>query len=571
MPQDAFTLRFLCDELNTVFVGGKVNRITAPENDVMFFTVYTGSGTKKFFIDVNPSAPRIGVGGNEGKGNDASNFCMLVRKHLLSATVQKISLVGFDRIVKIDFLTSPEFFDSKEVVMYVELMGRYSNMVLTENGKILGGNRGINMFDDGVRPLFVGKEYVFPPVGDKKIPLDEALYDYFKSYDGDENGLSSFVVSGVQGVAKSTADELVTEYYKSTSVYDAVGFCDFLKTFLYKSEKNPCVEVTDGTIKDVYVFPYASAKGELICFDKLYLAEEYYFETRRNKLKFDRLKERINGTVAAAIKKANKKLNIVASKEKEAACAEQNKKFGELVLSNIYKIKQGDESCAVFDYYDEKEIVITLDKKSTPAENAEKYYKRYNKLKRTAAALVPQREQLVGELNYLKSVADFASSAEDYEVLDGIREELEEYGLLKKAARPAKTKKVYGYRCYEVDGYTVKVGRNNKENEEVTFSAAPDDVWLHVKDYPSSHVVISTGGKGVSDEVLKIAAEICAYGSTARGGGKIEVVYTKRANVKKQRGKKIGSVTYTDYSSIFVVAAKHDELLKNGDGSLFDK
>lgn len=571
MPQDAFTLGYLCEELNTVLAGGKVNRITAPENDVMFFTVYTGSGTKKFFIDVNPSAPRIGLGGNEVKGNDASNFCMLARKHLLSATLQRISLVGFDRIVKIDFLTSPEFFDSKEVVLYVELMGRYSNIVLTEGGKILGGNRGINMFDDGVRPLFVGKEYVFPPVGDKKVPSDESLYDYFRSYKGDEDGLAAFVVSGVQGVAKTTAEELVTEYYKTAKVYDPVKFCEFLKIFLYRSEKNPCVEIFNGAAKDVYVFPYAQAQGELVYFDKLYLAEEYFFETRKSKLKFDRLKERINGAVTAALKKANKKLNIVAAKEKEAAGAEQNKKLGELILANIYKIKQGDESCAAFDYYDEKEIVVPLDKRLSPSENAEKYYKRYNKLKRTAEALVPQKEQLFGELNYLKSVADFASTAEDYEVLDGIREELEEYGLLKKAACRAKTKKVYAYRCYEVSGYTVKAGRNNKENEEVTFSAAPDDVWLHVKDYPSSHVVISASGRAVPDDVLKIAAEICAYGSTARNGGKTEVAYTKRANVKKQRGKKSGAVTYTDYSSIFAVAEKHDELLKNSDGRLFDK
>ena len=180
MPQDAFTLRFLCEELNSIFSGGKVNRIIQPNADEMIMTVYTGKRTEKLFISVNPASPRMGVTNTERESPlTAPNFCMLLRKHLLSATLESIELVGFDRIVKIDFMPSAEFFDSVRKTLYVELMGRYSNIILTENGRILGGNRGINMFDNGVRPLIVGKPYVFPPVGDKRLPSDKELVGLF--------------------------------------------------------------------------------------------------------------------------------------------------------------------------------------------------------------------------------------------------------------------------------------------------------------------------------------------------------------------------------------------------------
>ena len=180
MPQDAFTLRYLCQELDKLFTGGKINRIIQPSNDEVVFTVYTGGRTQKLLLDVNPASPRIAVIERDKESPlTAPNFCMLLRKHLLSSTITGINLIGFDRIVRIDFLTSDEFKDSAKKTLYVELMGRYSNVILTEDGKILGGNRGINMFDNGVRPLIVGHPYVFPPVGDKKLPTDTALIEIF--------------------------------------------------------------------------------------------------------------------------------------------------------------------------------------------------------------------------------------------------------------------------------------------------------------------------------------------------------------------------------------------------------
>ena len=228
MPQDAYTLRPLCLELNTLFKGAKVNKIVVPDNDEIIFTLFTGKKTLKLLVSVNPGAPRIGVTEIDKEGLlTATNFCMLLRKHLLSARIKEISLVGYDRIVKIVLSNSAEFFDEKEYVLFIELMGRYSNVILTENGKVLGGNRGINMFDDGVRPLIVGKPYVFPPDNGKLVPLDAKILDKLKEYSG--NDYAKFITENVQGIATSSATELVHCYLKKTDdkIKDLAKFCQY--------------------------------------------------------------------------------------------------------------------------------------------------------------------------------------------------------------------------------------------------------------------------------------------------------------------------------------------------------
>ena len=280
MPQDAFTLRYLCEELNLIFAGGKVNRVTQPTNDQLILTIYTGKKTEKLLLDVNPASPRMGVVREEKESPlTAPNFCMLMRKHLLSSTLQSISLIGFDRIVKIDFLTSAEFSDSVLKTVYVELMGRYSNVILTENGKILGGNRGINMFDNGVRPLIVSKPYVFPSTNNKRLPTDVQLIEIFNTCE--TNQIAECISSNVQGIAVSTAKEIEQGFLSS---YNGENFgeklFDYLNFYVYNTTKQPCIISVDGQVKDVCVYPYKHLAGEVEKFDFLYLAEQSFFERK---------------------------------------------------------------------------------------------------------------------------------------------------------------------------------------------------------------------------------------------------------------------------------------------------
>ncbi len=572
MPQDAFTLKYLCDQLNSIFAGGKVNKIIQPNGDKVALTVYTGKCTTRLLIDVNPSSPRIGVISSEIPSPlTAPNFCMLLRKHLLSATLDGIKLVGFDRIVKIDFTSSSEFFDSVQKTLYVELMGRYSNIILTENGKILGGNRGINMFDDGVRPLIVGQKYVFPPVGNKKEPCDQSLVDYFTNCSGDT---VEYICQGVQGLAKSTAGQMVKEYF------DVVGeensseniaknpseFCAFMREFLYNSTVKPCVLMEDGEVKDFLVKPYDVIKGELRYFDDLISAEDFYYENKVALKRFKDAKERVTNLTNTAVKKAKKRLTAILAKEKDALSADQNKLMGELILANAYKIKSGAESVVLENYYDDyKPVTVLLDKNLSPTQNAERYYKKYNKQKRTLNALAPQKEQAQAELNYFLSVLEESTLCESYEDALAVLSELESAGVVKSQNQPKKKKREDAdFREYSVLGFTVKVGRNNVENDRLTFGAKGEDLWLHSKDYHSSHVIIESQGKEIPEEVVTISAEICAYFSKAREGGKSEVVYTKRKFIKKPPRSKPGFCIYENFSSVTVTPNKRLEFAKKG-------
>lgn len=559
MPQDAFTLRILCKELNAVLSGGKINRIIQPENERVEFTVYTGKNTEKLVLDVKPSSPRIGITEEERETPiTAPNFCMLLRKHLLGATISRIEIVGYDRVVKITCLAGGEFSDFEEKVLYVELMGRYSNIILTENGKVLGGNRGINFFDNGVRPLIVGRPYVGPPSGGKKTPDDENLIEYFNSIS--RENLAKHVADGLQGVAVSTAEEIVRRYKKEN--FDGADFYVFIKNFLYGEEKNPCVAVNGGKTEDVFVFPYKTVQAEYKYFPALYLAEDYYFINKEKERVFLNKKNEILSCVNAAVKKRVKKLSLLMQRKKEAEKAEEYKIKGELILSNIYKINRGDKTLVAFNYYDNTETEISLDVSLSPALNAENYFKKYNKQKRAMQNIVSQEEIITSERDYYVSVKEEAELAETVSELDAVRDELVRVGALKNKKITGRKKTNVLQRVYVIDGFTVRAGRNNVENDEITSSADKRDVWVHAKDFHSSHLIIETRGKPLKTETLIKAAQICAYYSKGREGGKTEIVYTEKKNVKKPSGAKPGFFVYENYSSLTVKPEKHAELLK---------
>ncbi len=565
MPADAYTLRYLCEELNNRFSGGKVNKITVSKNDELTLTVYNGKGTEKLFISVNPGSPRIGVINQAKEGLlTATNFCMQLRKHLQSATIEKLSLEGFDRIIRIDFIKSGEFSDGDKVSLYVELMGRYSNIILTENGMVLGGNRGINMFDDGVRPLMVSKPYEFPPINGKLPPFDRQLIAKFSEQE--DGKISAFASNFIQGFSTLTARELeykFTQNYGEYSVDKAQDLYDFLQRFLYL-EKKPCV-FEDGDKTEFFVYPYESAnidEKHLKFFDNLYQAEEYFYAQKDSVRDIKAKRERLTSVLNSGVKKVKKRLTAINAKIRDALGLEDNKIKGELITSNIYKLKGGERQIEVYNYYDDSNMIIVLDERLSPSKNAENYYKKYNKQKRTLVNIKPQKEQAENELNYLVEMFEMVSLAVDIDELSAIETELVEQGIIKAQKACVKKQKSKGYVEYCIKGFTVKAGRSNVENEQVTFASQPNDLWLHAKDYQSSHIVIVRDGKDIPDEVIKICAEICAYRSKARNAGKTEVVYTERKNVKKIRTGKVGKVTYSEFSSIMVEPLSYKELIK---------
>ena len=455
MPQDAFTLRYLCEEMNALFAGGKINKIVQPSNDNVIFTIYNGKGTNRLLLDVNPACPKMELYfGDMESPLTAPNFCMLLRKHLLSATIEKIELIGFDRIVKISLLSSAEFHDAEEKTLFVELMGRYSNIILTQNGKILGGNRGINMFDNGVRPLIVGCDYVFPPVGDKKLPNDQSLIDYFKGFNGDN--LADFICKGVQGLATSTANEIAQKIKQTGVDFKDQNFAktafENLNQFIYQTEKKPCVFLDGGKVIDVCIYPYNLIDKQALFFDSLSEAENYYFTNRDLDKKFKSKVDTLKKIVSAAVKKAKKRVSAITAKENDASSAEENRIKGELIFANIYQIKNGAEKCSVLNYYDNTTMEITLNPNLSVAKNADNYYKKYNKQKRALEHILPQKKSAQEELDYLLSVLDEIELCETIEDCKLISIELQENGHIQKQNVKKKKEQESFCRQYLVDG-----------------------------------------------------------------------------------------------------------------------
>lgn len=561
MPQDAFSLNYLCQELNQVLQKGKINRIVQPDNDTLILTVYTGKRTEKLYISVSPSCPRMGITDMDIEVPlTAPNFCMLLRKHLLSATIEQISLVGFDRVVKIELLPNAEFYDVEKKTLLIELMGRYSNVILTENEKILGCNRGINFFDNGVRPLIVGKNYIEPPVGVKKQPNDVALIEYFEAFNGEN--LVQYLFNGVQGIALSTAQEIVAKFQEKESNDFAKDLFNCLNEFVSKTIAKPCVIKRGDTLVDTCVYPYKTISGEVILFDKLYDAENFFFAEKNKEKDLKTKRSRLDSIVQTRLKKLKKKLSNLTADEKNAQSFEENKIRGELILANCYNIKQGQTSCSVYDYYNNQMVEIPLDTSLSPTKNAERYFKKYNKQKRTIEFIDEQKSIANKEVDYLEGLLDQISLLESKEDLLSIQDELEHFGLIKKTNVKAKPKEL-GYRKYEVDGFIIKAGRNNLENDKITFTANAKDMWLHSKNYHSTHIVIEANGREIPERVITIGAEICAYFSKARNSGKSEVVYTLKKHVKKPPKSKPGFCTYDNFSSITVNAKNHTEFAKN--------
>lgn len=549
MPQDAYTLKYLAEELDALLSGGKVNKITQPDENEVYMNVYAARKNYRVVISASVSSARVCTSSEE-KENPANayNFCMLLRKHLLGATLLKTELDGFDRVIKMTFSSLSEFYEAEEKVLYAELMGKYSNIILTANGKILGALKTAGIEEASLRPLISGIAYAPPPAQDKLSPFDPALKVALASKSGE------MIFNAVKGLSQRTADEI------------AFGMTgdpfEYLNKFIGE-EKDPCVGFSGGKIVDFFVKPYKSLALEYKKFPSLIAAEEYYFGEKERAKRYSELKRRLEECVKKEEKKFEKRLKIILEKQLDCKDLDKDRIKGELILSNIYRLKKGDKSFTAENYYSGGEITVALDENLSPQDNAQRYFKKYNKQKRTLAAVAPQKEEVDAELAYVKSLYGEIALAGSVKELAAVEEELISSGYIRKNEKKKRKQEPPKFINYTVEGFSVKVGRNNVENDLLTFSARGKDIWLHTKTYHSSHVIIETCGRTPGERALLAAAEICAYYSGGRNGAKIDVDYTEKRFVHKPKGAKPGFVTYTDFSTLTVNPSKHEEFLKD--------
>ncbi len=541
MPQDTFTLRLIARELDSALKGGRINRVNQPEKEELSFIIYTGKRTVK--LTVNANASDCGVYFTEDEQENplvAPNFCMLLRKHLTGAEILGVETDGFERIVVIRMMCLSDF-SSTQRELRCEIMGKYSNIILTERGAILGALKTTMLDENCKRAILAGVKYVLPAPQDKVNPLDFAALSALLC-NPPEDG-ARFLFRHVAGLAPCTAEQIVSSFRGG-------NFAQHVYDYIFSDEISPCVLEKDGVPTDFFA---RSVRGA-IPFATLSEAQSYFYAARRAREKFEGTKRKLLAAIRTAKKKQEKRLAQIVDKQRECEGMEENRIKGELLTANLYALSRGMKSCELVNYYDETgaTVNIALDETMTPAQNAQSYFRRYRKQKRALEFLAPQAKETGDELEYLLSVLALAESAKSAEDLKGIEEELLAAGLIKaQAKRPSKRAEI-PFRTYEKNGKRILAGRNNLQNDRLVRQSAPDDIWLHAQKYHSCHVVIETHGEEIDEETLLYAARICASYSDARGGGKVPVDYCKVRYVKKPPKSRAGFVIYTDYKTALV-------------------
>ncbi len=560
MPQDAFHIRRLCSELNALLQGGKLNRISQVDKDELTFIIYTGKSTVKLILSTNASNARVCLSKTEKEpAAIAPNFCMLLRKHLQGAEILKIEQKDFERIVEITLRCTSDFSEC-ERVLHCELMGKYSNIVLSEKGIVLGALKTTALLDESHRVLLAGARYQYPAPQDKISPFDGAGMrsleeSFYASHpDGYENEeLARFLFEHVSGLALPTAREIV---FRAMRV--KMPLWAFIGEFCENEPCEPCLKKENGAPCDFFAFPVAGGES----MPSLCKAEDEFYSYRENKKGFEDKKRRLESAAKTIKKKAAKRLQETLERLKEAEKAEENRVKGELLTANLYRLEKGMRHIELENWYDTdcKSIKIALDPLLSPAKNAQKYFKAYNKQKRAKEVLSPMQKAEEAEIDYADSVLAAIGAADSLTDFKEIEQELIEAGALRapKARAGGKKKEESApFREYEHNGMKILLGRNNLQNDKLLKLASSDDIWLHTQKYHSSHAIIFTGGRQVLDETLLFAAELCAYYSDGRNGDKIPVDYCKRKFVKKPSKSKAGFVIYTDYKTLLVTPKNH--------------
>ncbi len=555
MPQDAFTIKYIAAELKEKLVGGKISRIIQPSRDELTFIIYTGKANVKLEACLSAHSSRLSLTDcDRAVPLTAPNFCMLLRKHLQNAEILDVAQPDFERIIYFDLKCVSDF-SSSVMRLYFEIMGKYSNAVLCENGIIVGALKTTSLGENTKRVLFGGVKYTAPEPQDKVSPDDiTGLKQIMEYASGD---IAKFISNRVKGIAYATAMDMERAYggnITAQNIYD----------YVFGENLNPCVTYSDGQPDD-FKAKFNGNETEIKKYSSVLEAQTAYYSYAFAKRSFNEKKNRLESALNAAVKKVEKRLAAAAEKLQECSGAETVKLKGELLTANIYAVERGMTSFNAPNYYDPDggTVKIELDRTLTPSQNAQKYYKRYAKLKRTQSSVESQRAESEEKYDYYKSIAAHICGAECLSDLEEIEEELLNLALIKKNETKKKKTSPPSYRTYSYGGFKIIAGRNNLQNERLTKSLSPEDIWLHTQKYHSSHVAVLTEGKPVPDEVIGIAASICAYYSDGRGGSKIPVDYTKKKFVKKPPKSNAGFVVYTDYNTVLAEPDGHEELAEN--------
>ncbi len=568
MAFDGIFLYALSLELKNDLLNGKVDKVNQPEKDEIILTIRNGNKNRKVLISASSNYPRIHfTDRNKQNPMQPPMFCMLLRKYLLGGKIIDIQQMSSDRILTIDFESTDELGFDSIYSLIIEIMGRHSNITLVRkrDGIVMDSIKHITPDINSYRSLYPGIKYKYPPESEKLNPFDFSLKDLQDkiSYDIVELSPNSFsnIFVGVSGTLSTELFNRLTQDTKKLTVESVDKLYIFFKNFFdgLKAGNFTFTLYTDdtGNYKDFYCFPLTQPKDyRVVVFDSASkLLDTFYYV----KDKQDRLNQKsadLQKLITNNIDRCNKKSAILKNALKECEKKDKFQLYGELLTANIYSINKGDKFVEVYNYYTDVEeyVKIPLDENKTPSENIQQYYKKYNKLKKTEEAALEQLKSNKSETEYLQSVLTNIKNCDSYDEIEDIRRELVETGYIKfkKTSAKAKASQSKPLHFKSTDGADIYVGKNNIQNDYLTLKfSEKQDIWLHTKNIPGSHVIIKNNGK-ISDKTLEEAAILAAFYSKAKDSTKVPVDYTEVKNVKKPSGAKPGMVIYTTNKTIFV-------------------
>lgn len=576
MAFDGVTIANVVSEMKKELVGGRISKIAQPEADELLLTIKTAGGQRRLFISAEASLPLIYLTEtNKPAPMTAPSFCMLLRKHLQNGRVTDISQPGLERIIRISVEHLDEMGDLCRKTLVVEIMGKHSNIIFCdENEKIIDSIKRVSAAISSVREVLPGKTYFVAGTQDKLDALNTDYDSFHRALTAKAQPLFKALYGSYTGISPVLAQELIYEAgldgEQSTAAFgDAdyralYGTLEQLASSVREERFTPCIAYTGRQPVEFAAVLLTMYQGghqndRLVCYPAMSALLEAYYAEKNTLTRIRQKSADLRRTVQTALERNIKKYDLQLRQIRDTEKREKYRVYGELLNTYGYSAAPGAKSIEVVNYYTNEPLTIPLDDTLSPTENAKKYFEKYNKLKRTYEALSELTKEVKQEIDHLESINTALDIAQQEDDLAQIREELVDSGYLRRrdqgkkgAAKKGKTQN-RPLHYISSDGFHIYVGKNNYQNDELTFKfASGNDWWFHAKGMPGSHVVVKTEGAGeLPDRTFEEAGRLAAYYSKGRGG-MVEIDYIQKKHVKKPSGAKPGFVVY--YTNFSLVA-----------------
>lgn len=566
MALDGITIANIVKEMRDALLGGRIAKIAQPEADEVLLTVKAPSGQRRLYISASASLPLVYLTDeNKPSPFTAPNFCMLLRKHIANGRIVSITQPSLERIIVLGIEHLDELGDLCRKKLVIEIMGKHSNVIFCdEDDRIIDSIKHVPAQMSSVREVLPGRTYFIPDTMHKADPLTISESDFAVLLRQKPSALSKALYTSLTGISPVVAEEICF-LAGLDSALPPSELSDDLMTHLYRQfslfldqvreeDFHPAIYYRNNEPQEFASVPLTHLEG---CarqeFDTISQVLSSYYAVKNRITRIRQKSADLRHIVQTALERNRKKYDLQARQLKDTDKRETYKVYGELLQTYGYQAEPEAKEIEALNYYTNEMIRIPLDPTKTPLENAKRYFEKYNKMKRTYEALSHLIVETRDEISYLESVSNALDIARTEDDLAQVKEELTQSGYVRRKFTKKKEKfKSTPLHYISSDGYDMYVGKNNFQNEELTFSfASGNDWWFHAKKVPGSHVIVKSRGEEMPDRVFEEAGKLAAFYSKNNGSEKVEVDYVEKKHVKKVKGQKPGFVIYhTNYSLI---------------------